>query len=140
MSASSIIRRAAALLFVAPVSLSLSALAADEPKAATEVAAAPVTLSEVKVEGKAPTTPTALSIDEARARAALVAGGTAVIDADSYKNGRASNLQDALGFAPGVFIQPRIEMRDSSAPKRGWMNTPGAKPSASCRLLARPFL
>ncbi len=123
MSASLLIRRAAALLFVAPVSIGLSALAADAPseaKAGTEVAAAPVTqLSEVKVEGKAPATPTAPTLDEARARAALVAGGTAVIDADSYKNGRTSTLQDALGYAPGVFIQPRFGAEEARISIRG---------------------
>ena len=119
MSASSI-RCAAALLFASPL-----ALFAQQPALATtgiEVANhdEPVTvLSEVKVQGSAPATPTAPTLDEARARAALVAGGTAVIDADSYKDGRTSTLQDALGFAPGVFIQPRFGAEESRLSIRG---------------------
>lgn len=115
------IRRAAALMFA----LSLPAFADDTPPG-IELAAhlheggTPLTvLGEVQVKGSAPTTPTAPSLDEARTRAALVAGGTAVIDADSYKDGRASTLQDALGFAPGVFVQPRFGAEESRISIRG---------------------
>lgn len=117
----SLLRRHAALLFLAP--LSLPAIAATEvgaPAIGIEVAAhETVQLGEVHVEGKAPSTPTAPTIDEAHARAGLVAGGTAVIDADSYKDGRTSTVQDALGYAPGVFIQPRFGAEESRISIRG---------------------
>jgi iron complex outermembrane receptor protein len=109
-------RRHAALLFLTPLPLLAGALA----DRGIEVAAhQPVQLDAVHVEGKAPSTPTAPTLDEARARAGLVAGGTAVIDADDYKSGRASTLQDALGYAPGVFIQPRFGAEESRISIRG---------------------
>lgn len=55
----------------------------------------------------------------ARAEADLQPGGTTVIDAESYKRGRASTYQDMLGFAPGVFVQPRHGADESRLSIRG---------------------
>ena len=54
------------------------------------------------------TTPTAPGIEAARERLDTVPGGASIVDADAYKTGRASTVQDTLGLAPGVFIQSRI--------------------------------
>lgn len=55
----------------------------------------------------------------ARVEADLQAGGTTVIDAESFKRGRASTYADMLGFAPGVFIQPRHGADESRLSIRG---------------------
>lgn len=44
---------------------------------------------------------------DARERLEGRAASTAVIDAQSYRNGRATTVVDALGFAPGVLAQSR---------------------------------
>ncbi len=113
-----------AALFAAPFLASpLSLSAQQEIPAAVEIAAsdgAPITvLGEVKVQGDSVGTLTVPSIAEATARTNQVAGGAAVIDAESYKNGRASSVQDALGFAPGVFVQPRFGAEESRLSVRG---------------------
>jgi len=50
---------------------------------------------------------TAQRLQEARAELAKRAGGTAVVDAADYLDGRASTAADALAFAPGVLAQSR---------------------------------
>jgi len=46
-------------------------------------------------------------------------GGTAIIDAEDYKRGRATNIKDALDYAPGVFVQPRFGAEESRISIRG---------------------
>lgn len=58
-------------------------------------------------------------IDTARARLAERAGATAVIDAETYRDGRVSTLADALGFAAGVFVQPRFGAEEARLSIRG---------------------
>jgi iron complex outermembrane receptor protein len=48
-----------------------------------------------------------------------VPGGATVIDAESYKSGRANTLRDALGWAPGVVVQPRFGSEESRLSIRG---------------------
>ncbi|HQZ27348.1 MAG TPA: TonB-dependent receptor [Verrucomicrobiales bacterium] len=59
------------------------------------------------------------SVEEARAELMLLPGGTAIIDAEDYKRGRATNLKDALDYAPGVFVQPRFGSEESRLSIRG---------------------
>lgn len=59
------------------------------------------------------------SLEGARAKLSQTAGGTALIDAETYKRGRATTLKDALDFAPGVFIQPRFGAEESRLSIRG---------------------
>jgi iron complex outermembrane receptor protein len=47
------------------------------------------------------------------------AGGTAVVDGESYRDRRAGTLVDALGFAPGVFVQPRFGADEARVSIRG---------------------
>jgi iron complex outermembrane receptor protein len=78
---------------------------------AATAAAEDLTAPEVHVVAEpsaAPLTLTAPGIEAARERIDLVPGGAEVVDADEYKTGRASTVQDTLGLAPGVFIQSRI--------------------------------
>ncbi len=46
-------------------------------------------------------------------------GGVAIVDAEDYKRGRATNLKDALDYAPGVFVQPRFGSEESRLSIRG---------------------
>jgi len=62
------------------------------------------------VEVRASSTPQAQAaedLEKAREELARRAGGTAVIDAQSYLNGRAATAVDALAYAPGVLAQTR---------------------------------
>ncbi len=67
-------------------------------------------------EGESLTVPT---VEEARAELNTQPGGTAIVDAEQYKRGRATTLKDALDFAPGVFIQPRFGAEESRISIRG---------------------
>ena len=62
---------------------------------------------------------TAATAADAKAQAALQPGGASIVDAESYKTGRASTWADMLGFAPGVFIQPRYSGDESRLSIRG---------------------
>ncbi|HRQ87752.1 MAG TPA: TonB-dependent receptor [Bacteroidia bacterium] len=62
---------------------------------------------------------TVRTLDEAVADLSALPGGVAVVDADDYRRGRATNLKDALDYAPGVFIQPRFGAEESRLSIRG---------------------
>ncbi|TQD48916.1 TonB-dependent receptor family protein [Marilutibacter aestuarii] len=81
----------------------------DDPGAAT--------LDTVVVRGERPAT--VESLQQARDRLSQRAGGTAIIDADTYRDGRASTMADALGYAPGVFIQSRFGAEEARLSIRG---------------------
>ncbi len=59
------------------------------------------------------------SVEEARAELNTQPGGTAVVDAEEYKRGRATTIKDALDFAPGVYVQPRFGAEESRISIRG---------------------
>ncbi len=59
------------------------------------------------------------SVTQAKQQLSKVPGGVGVVDAEDYKRGRASNLKDALDYAPGVFIQPRFGAEESRLSIRG---------------------
>jgi iron complex outermembrane receptor protein len=65
---------------------------------------------------KSTTSPT---IETAKERMNTIAGGANVVDGESYRQGRVSNLQDALGYSPGVFIQPRFGSDEARMSIRG---------------------
>lgn len=62
---------------------------------------------------------TSSTTSQSRQELARVPGGASVVDAESYKTGRASTLQDALGMTPGVFIQPRFGSDEARLSIRG---------------------
>ncbi|WNF47659.1 TonB-dependent receptor [Pseudomonas sp. SG20056] len=62
---------------------------------------------------------TAPSIAEKRAEFARIPGGASVVDGETYKTGRASSPQDALGQATGVYIQSRSGAEESRLSIRG---------------------
>jgi iron complex outermembrane receptor protein len=79
----------------------------------------PVRLEAVEVRTTRPRNATTESADEARERLGERAGATAVVDARAYRDGRASTLADALGYAPGVFVQPRFGAGEARLSIRG---------------------
>lgn len=70
-------------------------------------------------EAPPPVSLTVPTIEEAAADLRLIPGGTAVVDAEDYRRGRATNLKDALDYAPGVFVQPRFGSEESRLSIRG---------------------
>ncbi len=101
-------RLAVALAFaIAPVA---PAFAADD---------VPVDLARVVVRGKHFPANTVDDIAQARERVDERAGATALVDGDSYRDGRVGNLADALGHAPGVFVQPRFGAEEARLSIRG---------------------
>jgi iron complex outermembrane receptor protein len=79
----------------------------------------PVDLARVEVHGKRFPATTVEDIALARERLDERAGATALVDGDSYRDGRVGNLADALGRAPGVFVEPRFGAEESRLSIRG---------------------
>ncbi len=70
----------------------------------------------------APPLPGALTVPNAtQAQATLerTPGGASLVDDASYRGGRVSTLQDALGYAAGVFVQPRFGSDEARLSIRG---------------------
>jgi len=101
---------------VAAVLIPLSSAIAADPSGPQVT---PTTLDRVEVRGQRPRIATVDSIDEAARRLDQRAGGTAVVDGERYRGGRVSTLADALGYAPGVFIQPRFGAEEARLSIRG---------------------
>lgn len=81
--------------------------------------AEPVQLQDSTVLGQQQSDPTAPTLAEKRAEFARIPGGAGLVDAETYKSGRSSTLQDALGLAPGVFVQPRFGAEEARLSIRG---------------------
>jgi iron complex outermembrane receptor protein len=76
-------------------------------------------LEETLIKGEYRKDSTAPTISEKRADFSHIPGAAAVIDAETYKTGRSSTLQDALGLATGVLIQPRFGAEEARLSIRG---------------------
>lgn len=76
-------------------------------------------LEETLIKSEYRKDPTAPTISETRADFSHIPGAAAVIDAETYKTGRSSTLQDALGLATGVLIQPRFGAEEARLSIRG---------------------
>ena len=87
---------------------SISAFAAPPPAQLPETV---VTATEFSL--------TSSTIDVLREQIDQTPGGVAIVDAESYKTGRATTIKDALDFAPGVYIQPRFGAEESRISIRG---------------------
>ena len=72
---------------------------------AAETSNNPAETEEVTVTGEATGSLTSASPDESAKRKAQVPGGFTIKTADEMKRGRASNFEDLLQRAPGVFLQ-----------------------------------
>lgn len=77
-------------------------------------------LPEVTVQERRETAaPTQPNLAAARAEAARVPGGAAVVDTETVREGRVSTLTDALGYAPGVLVQSRFGAEEARISIRG---------------------
>jgi len=82
----------------------------------------PIELPTTTITGEVETAPQALTvpnIETAREQINRVPGGVDIIDAESYKKGRAANLKDVLDYSPGVYVQPRFGAEESRISIRG---------------------
>ncbi len=79
----------------------------------------PVQLETIKVVAPGQASLTVPSLPEVKATMRQVPGGANVIDSESYATGRASTLQDALGYSPGVFAQSRSGAEETRLSIRG---------------------
>ena len=101
-----------------PLSASIAlALSATPPVTPDADAGGGWRLPRVEVEadvdaGSAP-------VDAAKRRLGEIAGAATVVDAERYREQRASTLADALGYAAGVFVQPRFGAEESRLSVRG---------------------
>lgn len=109
-------RLAVALLLALPPS---AALAADPPPASDPDSEQAVTLERVEVRGQRPLAQSVADLAQARARLDERAGATALVDAERYRDGRVGTLADALGYAAGVFVQPRFGAEEARLSIRG---------------------
>ena len=78
-----------------------------------------INLQDSTIIGQQQHDATAPSIDEKRAEFARIPGGVTIVDGETYKTGRASSPQDALGQATGVYIQSRSGAEESRLSIRG---------------------
>lgn len=92
--------------------VALPALAVESRDDANELDAI-----EVRAQGAGPRAP--LAIDAAKLRLDERAGATGLVDGESYRRGRVSTLSDALGYAAGVFVQPRFGAEEARISIRG---------------------
>jgi iron complex outermembrane receptor protein len=76
-------------------------------------------LDDVEVRDRAPAAATPLALEAARLRIEERAGGVGIVDGESYRDGRVSTLTDALGYAPGVFVQSRFGAEEARLSIRG---------------------
>lgn len=74
---------------------------------------------QITVTGKEEPALTRPSLETAAREVDAVAGGTNLIDAETYERGRTSTLKDALDFTPGVFVQPRFGAEEARLSIRG---------------------
>lgn len=58
-------------------------------------------------------------IERARETVRQTPGGAGVVDSESFTDGRVSTLSDALGYATGVFVQPRFGGEEARLSIRG---------------------
>jgi len=88
--------------------------------AAQAASAQSTTLPQVEVTGKqGKASLTVASKADASRDLKRVAGGTSLVDAEDYKTGRSSTLQDTLGYVPGVFAQSRFGAEEARVSIRG---------------------
>lgn len=80
----------------------------------------PVQLEPIQVTASKDNLPlTVPSLLEVQQKMRRIPGGANVVDSETYATGRASTLQDALGYSPGVFAQSRSGAEETRLSIRG---------------------
>ncbi|MGO4776700.1 TonB-dependent receptor plug domain-containing protein, partial [Lysobacter sp. 2RAB21] len=77
------------------------------------------TLATVRVHGRSEPSRAVETLQQARTRLDQRAGATGLIDAEAYRDRRVGTLTDALGYAAGVFVQPRFGAEEARLAIRG---------------------
>ncbi|ALN90285.1 tonB dependent receptor family protein [Lysobacter gummosus] len=77
------------------------------------------TLATVRVHGRSEPSRAVETLQQARMRLDQRAGATGLIDAEAYRDRRVGTLTDALGYAAGVFVQPRFGAEEARLSIRG---------------------
>jgi iron complex outermembrane receptor protein len=99
--------------------LLISALLAGAVPAAPPAREDARTLDRLEVRERPPGAYAPLPLETARLRIEERAGGVGIVDGESYRSGRVSTLTDALGLAPGVFVQSRFGAEEARVSIRG---------------------
>jgi len=85
-----------------------------------QTSSTPTTLPTVIVKGTADgNSLTIPSLEQKKEELNRIPGGTAIIDGEEVRKGRATTLKDALDYAPGVFVQPRFGAEEARISIRG---------------------
>ncbi|HXG27342.1 MAG TPA: TonB-dependent receptor [Nevskiales bacterium] len=79
----------------------------------------PVWLEGLEVTAEGEPSLTVATPAEARRQIEKTAGGVDLVEDREYRDGRVSTLQDALGYSPGVFVQPRFGAEEARLSIRG---------------------
>ncbi|MGH8083360.1 MAG: TonB-dependent receptor plug domain-containing protein, partial [Lysobacter sp.] len=97
------------------------AYASEGGLADTDADAAPAakTLGPVRVHGHRVDPIAVDGVERARERLDQRAGATSLVDGESYRDRRVGTLTDALGYAAGVFVQPRFGAEEARLSIRG---------------------
>lgn len=112
--------RIAALAFATAIAFDAAAQTdIDEPAKTVADSGSAKTLGTVRVSGRYARGRAAEGPDAARERLDQRAGATALVDGESYRDRRVGTLTDALGYAPGVFVQPRFGAEEARLSIRG---------------------
>jgi iron complex outermembrane recepter protein len=82
-------------------------------------AAGPQTIVVTGLKDRDKSTLTQPDIGAAKKAIDTTPGGANVVDAASYQTGRVATLADALGYSPGVTVQPRFGAEESRLSIRG---------------------
>lgn len=99
--------------------LACSICVAIHPVAYAEALSDILRLPDQTVSASRQSDPTAPTLRDKRATFAAIPGGASIVDAETYKTGRSSTLQDALGLTAGVFVQPRFGAEEARLSIRG---------------------
>jgi len=99
------------------VAVAVSLFAVHSAQAQT--AEAPARLDPVIVRGDLEKSLTVPSIEQAQREVRSIPGGAEIVDPRVFETGRSSTLSDALGLAPGVFVQPRFGADEARIAIRG---------------------
>ncbi|MEZ0276172.1 MAG: TonB-dependent receptor family protein, partial [Roseimicrobium sp.] len=91
-----------------------ASLMAQQPAPPT----AGTTLPPIIVTADSPSL-TVPTIEQVEEQQKLTAGAVNVVDAETYKTGRAITMKEALDFSPGVFVQPRFGAEEARISIRG---------------------
>ncbi|MGH8643252.1 MAG: TonB-dependent receptor plug domain-containing protein [Gammaproteobacteria bacterium] len=76
-------------------------------------------LPEITVTARPLEALTGQSMEQARESLHRVPGGTSLIDAEQFRDGVTSNLQDVLSLSPGVYVQSRFGGSETRTSIRG---------------------